>query len=200
MNENLKRELSFINTLEGWCSQEKAEAIAGIVLDHKPKVCVEVGVFGARSVVAFAMALRESNSGVIWGIDPWTKEAALEGEDGTPNGDWWAKLDLDVIRNGAMNAITRANLWPWTKFIVAKGSECAPMFRAGSIDVWHCDGNHSESKAYEDATTWLPLVKRKGIILFDDIDWPTTRHALNHLGTWCSVLADVGTCRIFRKN
>lgn len=198
MNENLKRELSFINTLEGWCSQEKAEAIAGIVLDHKPKICVEIGVFGARSLVAFAMAMRENNSGVVWGIDPWTKEAALEGEAGTPNGDWWAKLDLDVIRNGAMNAITRANLWPWTRILVAKGQECVGFFN--EVAVLHVDGNHHEEKAFQDATSWLPKVKQGGIILFDDIDWVSTRKAVAYLTERCSILADVGTCRIFRKN
>ena len=66
--------------IEGWTTQEKAEVLAGLVIDKKPQQLVEVGVFGGRSVFAQAFALRENGMGVIWGIDPWSLDAALEGD------------------------------------------------------------------------------------------------------------------------
>lgn len=198
MNDELRQQLHFINTLEGWCSTAKAEAIAQLVIEHKPSTVVELGIFGARSLIAFGMGLRAvGHDGVVWGIDPWTNAAAVEGEEGTANGDWWSKLDMDVIRNGAMNAVTRAGLWPWTRIIVAKGEECADKF--SGIDLLHIDAAHAEEKAMLDAKLWWPKLKQGGIILFDDIDWPTTAKAVSYLSERCNTMFDVGTCRVFQK-
>lgn len=198
MNDELRQQLHFINTLEGWCSTAKAEAIAQLVIDHKPRTVVELGVFGARSLIAFGMGLRSvGHDGVVWGIDPWTKEAALEGEYGTANGSWWASLDMDAIRDGALKAVGAAGLWHWTRVIVAKGEECASMF--SELDMLHIDGNHAEQKALADATLWYHRVRTGGIILFDDIDWPTTAKAVSYLSERCNTLFDVGTCRVFQK-
>lgn len=187
----------YIRSLDGWCSPEKADCIHNLVVENKPELCVELGVFGSRSLIAFAYGLRDNSKGIVWGIDPWTKAAAVEGEENTENGKWWASLDMDAIRNNAMNAISRAELWPWTRVIVAKGEECGDKF--DGIDILHIDGSHTEEKAMLDATLWMPRVKPGGFVIFDDIDWPTTRKAVDWLGERCESVRDVGNCRIYRK-
>ena len=176
MTEELKRKLEVINTLEGWCTQQKAEAMAQIVYESKPEMCVELGVFGARSLIATALALKENRRGVVWGIDPWVVPAALEGQTDDESIKWWASLDIDRIRNEALNAITRFGLWDHTRVIVAKSADCHRMFRG--IDILHIDGNHSEEKATLDVQLWANLVKPGGYIWFDDIDWPSTQPAI----------------------
>lgn len=188
---------SLIQSLEGWCSREKADAIHSIILENRPSKCVELGVFGSRSLIAVGFGLKDTGCGTVWGIDPWTNAAAVEGEEGTPNGDWWSKLNMDLIRNGAMNAVTTAGLWPWVRVIVAKSQECYDKF--SEIDFLHIDAAHAEAQAFNDASLWYPRVRTGGVILFDDIDWPTTAKAVSYLGERCNTLFDVGTCRVFQK-
>jgi hypothetical protein len=46
----------------GSCPQAKAEAIASLILNIKPKVCVEVGVFGGSSFFSIPLTLRYLSS------------------------------------------------------------------------------------------------------------------------------------------
>lgn len=188
---------------EGWCTYEKAEAMASLVLESKPECCVELGVFGGRSLVATALALKENNRGVVWGIDPWVVPAALEGQTDQENIKWWSSLDIDKIRNDALNHISRLGLWNHCKVIVAKSEDCCRMF--GGIDILHIDGNHSDENAFLDVDLWLPLVKRGGYVWFDDIDWGSTQRAVRHLQTSFAdrvkeiVVPGSSVCALFQK-
>ena len=51
--------------LAGWCSREKSLTIARMVLQERPKTCVEIGIFGGRSLVPCAAALRHIGAGEI---------------------------------------------------------------------------------------------------------------------------------------
>lgn len=205
MTEMLKQSIQFIQSLHGWCSKEKAEALAEIVVQHKPKVCVELGVFGGRSLIVIGLALREvGECGMVWGIDPWTVDAAIEGNVGEANADWWKSIDIQDIRNKAMSAVTSQNLWANVSVIVAKSENVASLFN--QIDFLHVDSNHSEEKSTLDVHLWSNRVKSGGHILFDDADWISTQKALSELKEhYADVIRDIVTpetgsiCRVFRK-
>lgn len=195
--ETVLSSLQAINSLHGWCSTEKAEAMARLILMEKPALCVELGVFGARSLIAQGIALKHAGGGVVWGIDPWTKEAAVEGTNAKANDEWWSSLDLDDIRNGALNAVSRAGLWDHIRVIVAKSHDCYPMFH--DIDILHQDSNHSEEVSLLEAQRWVPLVRQGGYIWFDDIDWQSTEKARKWIETQATRVTDVGNCRLYQK-
>ena len=53
---------------------------------ERPKVIVELGIFGGRSLLPQALQLRDNgDGGIIYGIDPWTKAAALDRTADTPD-------------------------------------------------------------------------------------------------------------------
>lgn len=197
MIDKIAGELGCINGLHGWCTTEKAEAMARLICMEKPKLCVELGIFGGRSLVAQAIALKHVGSGVVWGIDPWTKEAAIEGTNDPENDKWWMKLDLDGIRDGALKAISDRELWPWTRVIIAKSHDCYNMFH--DIDILHQDSNHSEEVSVLEAKRWVPLVRQGGYVWFDDADWPSTEKARKWIETQCTRVLDVGNCRLYQK-
>ena len=94
-----------IPALPGWCTVEKAHSLAKLIVERKPQLAVEIGIFGGRSLFAQAMALRSNGSGIIYGIDPFEKEAALEGEKDPGNINWWTNsVDLEKIYVGFINA------------------------------------------------------------------------------------------------
>ena len=66
-----------LSKLDGWCSEKKARVLCALVSFFRPNVCVEIGVFGGKSLFAMASACYEYG-GTVHGIDPWTKDEALE--------------------------------------------------------------------------------------------------------------------------
>src|SRR5262245_10441888 len=80
---------SVISKLDGWCEEEKANKLIDLVMHHKPDIIVESGIFGGRSIIAMAMAVRAIEHGRVYGIDPWEVAAAIEGES-EKNVEWWS--------------------------------------------------------------------------------------------------------------
>lgn len=195
IRDDLHREVS---KLEGWVSPERGVELFDLIVKEKPVICVEIGVFGGRSLISQAMALRENGIGRIFGIDPWKIEAATEGNN-VVNQEWWSKnVNLHGIHQGAMEAIWRLELDRWAIVVRAKSQDAWFLFRNG-IDWVFIDGNHSEVSSVRDVFLYAPLVKKNGIIVFDDADWPETQEALKMLDGQCELVKDAGGYRIYRK-
>jgi hypothetical protein len=199
MTENLKLQIaSIVPQMQGWCSVEKALAMAELITVTKPAVVVEVGVFGGRSLIPMAMALKENGFGVAYGIDPWKKEYALEGKNDPANDDWWAAQDLDKVHQHAAQAIWLRDLDENCVLIRAPSQACRFLFNDG-IDIFHLDGSHSELSSCRDVNLYLPKVKVGGYVWMDDCDWPTTQAAVKLLESQCKHVSSVGSCRLYLK-
>lgn len=186
--------------LEGWCSEAKAEAMAALIMETRPKLCVEIGVFGGRSLVAQGLALAAVNEcGLIYGIDPWTREAVLEGENDPANDAYWASLDLAGVHERFAVAVSGLGLWRTVRLVAVPAHHAYRAFADRSIDVLHIDGNHSQYTSCRDVDLWLPRVKPGGFVWADDVDWPTTQRAVAMLGGACERVKDIGNCRLYRK-
>jgi predicted O-methyltransferase YrrM len=181
----------------GWCTPEKALAMSNLILDQKPAVVVEVGVFAGRSVIPQAMSLRENGGGMIFAIDPWKKEAALEGENAKENDDWWANLDLHNVHKVAMEFIWRWDLDAHATVIRNASQHVARLFP--NIDILHIDGCHSELVSCRDVDLYVPRVVKGGHIWFDDTNWATTKAAIDKLHKVADKIGQVGDCALFRK-
>jgi len=77
--------------------------------------------------------------------------------------------------------------------LIPTTSEAAP--RIPDIDILHVDGNHSEEISFSDVLKWVPLVKKGGFIIFDDMAWYennrfTTEKAVSWLDEHCFKLAE----------
>lgn len=200
MRDELKKTIAeVVPTMEGWCSEEKARAMAELILREKPLVVVEIGVFGGRSLVPQALALRENGKGVIYGIDPWKLDSALEGENGKSNDDWWKNnVNLHEIHQLCVEAIWRQKLDEWCVLVRTPSQACHALFPM--IDVLHIDGNHSEVASCRDVLIYAPKVKTGGYIWFDDVDWATTGRAVQLLEQSAEKVSQVGSCSLYRKS
>lgn len=186
-----------IPKLEGWTDADRCIEMADLMLKENPKLCVELGVFGGRTLIAQALTLREVGGGHVFGIDPWTVDAAIEGES-EENQKWWSRnVDLNEIYRGTIRAIENLQLGPWTTTIRNTSQNVHGLF--SKIDQLLIDGNHSEIASCRDVELYLPKVKSTGIIFFDDVDWPTTKKAVAMLEAACDVIKDGGKYKIFRK-
>lgn len=200
--DNAKKALPKI---QGWCSPEKAEMLIRLIVNNKLTALIEIGVFGGSSLIPQAMALKYNDAGKIYGIDPWTKDAALEHMFDNANKEWWGSLDLRKIYEHCCTNIALYGLDQFVALLPDKAENVVDQFADGSIDLLHIDGNHSEELSYKDATLYLPKVRSGGFVAFDDVWWtdghddPTTRKAIMFLGDHCDRIELVGDCMIFKK-
>ncbi len=173
-------------TIHGWCTPEKATRMMNIIHEKKPNVYVEVGVFGGSSFLPATAALAYQKKGVAYAIDPWDNKACIEGETEL-NADWWSKVDLKMIMSSFIDLMHTNNLDPYYSILRMTSERSVQVFKNNSIDVIHIDGNHSEQSALFDVQNWLPKVKKGGVIIFDDVNWQSTREAVMYLYERCDI-------------
>ena len=163
--------------LPGWCSPEKARRLARLVVETRPALCVELGVFGGRSLLALALGLRHVGAGRVDGIDPYTVAAALEGVNDKANDDWWSALSYEEIFKHASDGLARGGVLDHARIVRARSQDAVTGYAPASIDILHQDSNHSEAVSTTEVRAWAPLMKDGGYWIMDDTNWPTTRAA-----------------------
>lgn len=178
--------LLYQNSIEGWCSPEKAENMMDLIYEVKPEICVELGVFGGSSIYPTASALKFLARGIVYAIDSWKNSDCLEGyTSDNPNYQWWNKINLNYIHDGFVKMLHNFGLTSYCKVLRMTGEEALNQFADESIDILHIDGNHTENAALNDAKMYLPKVKKGGYIWFDDVNWPSTKNALAFMLSYC---------------
>src|SRR5436190_13237651 len=64
--------------LLGTCSVPKAFMMAWIIRRFKLQTTVDIGVYKGRSLFPQALAHQKYTKGVVYGVDPWSREEARE--------------------------------------------------------------------------------------------------------------------------
>jgi len=177
-----QKAFGYMEQLTGWCSINKASIMIDLVFMLEPKTIVEIGVFGGKSLVPMAVALEAIGKGNIFGIDPWNSFESADGMEGV-HLEWWGNLDHEKIMRDLQIKVVEFALLNQI-FLIKTTSELAPTI--SNIDILHIDGNHSEKASYFDVNKWVPLVRKGGVIIFDDLDWPSNASAVRWLDENCT--------------
>lgn len=195
----------FSATAEGWCRVERALEMAELIVETKPVCVVEIGVFAGGSLVPQALALKENGFGRIYGIDPWSREAAIEQvfTDGKITSDaetvaaaWWAEVDLEKMHQLCLQGIWRYCLEEYAVVIRARSEHCPELFTA--IDICYIDGSHSEEASCRDVNLYGSKVKSGGFIWIDDANWKTVEKAIGLLEVFCTLERDHEQYQLYR--
>ncbi|WP_167334909.1 class I SAM-dependent methyltransferase [Mesorhizobium loti] len=189
--------------LEGWCSREKSTVIADIVISERAQICVEIGVYGGRSLIPVAAALKQNGKGEIYGIETWDPTIATEYVTNESNDTWWRGIDFNAIKRNFYRFIAEQDLASQVRIIEAPSADAASLFK--TLDYLHIDGAHSTYNAAEDVVLYAKKVRRRGIIILDDTNWPTTKPAVDILDSICERIREFKdehgnvACILFRK-
>lgn len=152
----------------GWCPLRKAHDLAMAVLVLRPKVVVELGVWGGKSLLPMALACQSIGSGKVYAVDPWSAAASIENYD-KPNVDWWGKQDHEAVYSAFVNSVRELALDTVVEIARVKSKNFSPK---ADIDLLHVDGNHSEV-ALADVNRFAPVVRIGGLVCMDDVGWST---------------------------
>lgn len=193
---------NLLPSLEGWCSREKALNFIDLVLEERPEICVEIGVFGGASLFPVASALKFLGSGVVIGIDPWEKSECIKYFDPIEEQAdfrWWSGLNFDYVFDSYCAMLKRYGLSDFCITIKSTSELAAVCFQ--KIDILHFDGNHDEEVSLNDAKLYLPLVRSGGYIWINDAIWPKRQAAIDWISESCDFVKSVdgGNCLLFKK-
>jgi predicted O-methyltransferase YrrM len=187
-----------MDQVHGWCSHQKASILIDILSVAGAKTVVEIGVWGGKSLLPMAYTLKKMRqNGKIYGIDPWHNQASIEGAAHESNIAFWNAVDHEAVLDRLENVIQEWGLTDTVTLIRATSLAAPPIH---DIDVLHIDGNHSDITSFIDVTKWVPLVKKGGWIIFDDMNWfengmVTTQRAIDYLNESCHKIAEINeTC------
>jgi predicted O-methyltransferase YrrM len=149
-----------------WCSLEKAQALAALVIGLRPRTIVEIGVWMGGSAIPMLLALKKLGAGKLVAIDPWDPAASVVGE--TPdNATWWGNVDHDRAYLRFVERMRELDLSSYCEVLRKRSDDCLPP---DAIDLLHVDGSHTE-QATRDVARFCPLVRTGGIAVLDDVDW-----------------------------
>lgn len=185
VSEKLRQEITnhLAELPHGWCRVEKAFRLAEIIIENKLENVIEVGIFGGRSIVPMALAVREQGKGCVFGLDPWDNKYALEGDNGKVQEEWWANLDMEAIRESFETHAQKHRLWEWLKWSRIGSVEMSGLWKDEWADLVHLDADHSEETSIRDVWLWVPKVKPGKFFIMDDTNWPTQQKAIELLTT-----------------
>lgn len=186
--------------LPGWCSTEKGYRLAELAMSVPAKLCVELGVFGGRSLVAIALGLAHNGFGQVTGVDPFTQAASLEGTNDPANDEWWSHLDYEAIARAAQTGIYELDLTEYAHLVRMRSLEVVDFYKNESIDLLHQDSNHAEEISCEEVARWAPKISPNGYWIADDTNWESTKKAQRDLeALGFTELEDHGTWKVYRN-
>lgn len=160
---------SIFDTTKGWCPRDKAHYLANCVLEHKPKVIVEVGVFEGKSFLPMALAATKVPGCKLIAIDAWDNEVAIRETVSAEHRDWWIKAELETHYQEFIKKLTTHNLESIVEVIRADSNTVDPP---AEINLLHVDGSH-DATAESDIVRFGRCVVLGGIAVLDDLNWET---------------------------
>lgn len=190
-----------------WCTKEKTKAIVALVLNTKPLLSVEIGVFGGSSFLPIVLSMNYNNIGKTVGIDSWNNNHCVRYMDNDdPNKAWWSTLDLNSIYQSFYKISKDQELLPSFTIHRQDSLKAAQKFDDESIEFLHFDGNHAYEGVLKEFQSFLPKVKKGGYILVSDLMWfdgkgNPIHEAANFLFEFCDLIEDLDDCNVllFKK-
>lgn len=189
-----------LTKLPGWCSCEKAVLMYDWVVTNKPKRCVEIGVYGGRSLVPIALALAYLEQGMVWGIDPYSAAVVEEDPDHVAGNPGWRQEDLDLAFSAALGAIVELKLARYVRLLCGHSAEVSRCFVGWKIGMLHIDGTHSVHQTMNDVANYVPRVEHGGTVWIDDLRLPGPAEAVRTLDKELKVLFDHPEYRVYQRD
>lgn len=182
----------YVEHMEGWSTPERCCDMAQAIIETDAQICVDIGVYAARSTISMGFAAREMGTSRVYGIDSWRVDDCAEGGMDPLNEEWWkTKSRLEDMHQATMKSIWDHRLEQWVTIIRNASQNVVQLF--DRIDFLNIDGSHNEVASCRDVELYVPRVRSGGIVFMDDIRWFQTQKALTLLDSFCDKLSEKDT-------
>jgi predicted O-methyltransferase YrrM len=161
----------------GGASPFKGAVLAQLIVEHRARTIVEIGVLHGRGALALCVGAQAVPGAHVWGVDPYDVGSYRDPAQGHALGDeiagWLATFDFEAACRGMLDRIRAAGMEQVFTLLRRPSLEGAQHFPLASIDLLHIDGDHGREAVEADVEAWLPRVRPNGLVVFDDVSWPT---------------------------
>lgn len=175
-------------SITGWCSLEKAIALASAVVALRPTVVCELGIWGGKSAIPLALALQSLGDGKLIAVDPWKPSASVEGMEPV-NAEWWGRADHEAVYQHFVGHVQRLKL---SHLVHIRRDHSDAVTPEEQIGLLHLDGNHGP-QALRDAKRFGPKVRLGGLLFADDLTWSG-----GHVSAAADHLKKIGFVELYR--
>lgn len=162
----------------GGASLLKILVLAELIVVNELCRIVEIGVYRGRLMLPLAHLMLRLGRGEVVGIDPYSACAAVQREARTDALDlieWPNSVDWTALHGDLIEAISRRGLGERAHLIRRRSRDAADAFAAAPIDMLHIDGNHDHEAVKADVELFMPHMADGGLLVMDDVSWPTIR-------------------------
>ena len=168
----------------GGSSLTKALLVGELIVTNGVHIAVEIGVYRGRFLLPVAFILRSLGRGPAIGIDPYSALHATQHDlaELHPNPEvverWTSALDWDAVYEEVRRMIDEFDLGAACLIDRRPSRDAATDLPDEGIDLLHVDGNHDRRQVEEDLSLYLPKLRRGGIVVMDDLSWPSVAEAI----------------------
>lgn len=168
----------------GGASLLKVLVLADLIVANELSRVVEIGVYRGRLLLPLARLMSLLERGEVVGIDPYREDAAVQWQaktEGLDLREWPKTVDWDGLHRLLLDGIDRWGLQRHARLIRKRSRQAAENFAGEPIDLLHVDGNHDHDAVVADVELFLPHMAKRGILVLDDVSWPTIRPVFESL-------------------
>jgi len=170
----------------GGCSHQKGLLMSLVISDFNLKNTADIGVYKGRSLFPQAIAHKFYSNGIVFGIDPYSNEDAIQNDNPDLQkqlDEFIATVDFQELYNEVVKISHDKKYQDHCQLIRKKSSEASTYFRDNNIlfGLVHIDGNHDTKFVMEDVNNYLPLLENKSFIVLDDVSWDSVQPAFSLL-------------------
>jgi len=170
----------------GGCSVQKGLTMAAFIMEYNLEKTADIGVYRGRSLFPQAIAHKKYTNGIVYGIDPYSKEAAIQNDHPEINdllSDFLNNTDFNKIYTDVIRMVNKKGYEKNCLLVREKSEDAINFFKQNKMQLGliHIDGNHDTIYVMKDINNYFPLVKQDGIIVLDDISWNSVKPAYEYL-------------------
>lgn len=167
-------------------SPVKSYVSACLIRWNRIQCAAEIGVYKGSFLFPVATAMRYSG-GMMYGIDPYLNDCAVQ-EDGSEAEKAFLKeslqtIDFEAIHDTVLQLREKFGMQHDVCIMRMTSEKAAAYFKENQIRLQflHIDGNHDTQWVTDDVQRYLPLMRKGGIIVVDDVAWNSVKPALEVL-------------------
>jgi Methyltransferase domain len=168
----------------GGSSLIKVFMLAELIVAEGLETIVEIGVYRGRLFLPLAGLMAGLRRGAMIGIVPYSPAAAVQTDverEGIDLIAWPETVDWEGIHDAVLAGMARWETAAHSQLLRARSEDVAADFAARPIDLIHIDGNHDRAAVTRDIELFLPHLKPGGILVMDDIAWPSVKPVFDQL-------------------
>ena len=169
--------------LGGGATSLKVFLLAELIIARGLNRIVEIGVYRGRLMLPLARLMSRLGRGEVIGIDPYSAVEAVQHDaelDGVDLVSWPQTVNWDDLHDEVLAGIKRWGL-DRARLLRARSEDVAQDLANVPIDLLHVDGNHDRDAVSRDLELYLPLMRDRGMLIMDDVGWPSVRDVFEAL-------------------